>query len=72
MMTYNRIFTLVLALVLMVPPAFAGSSECGVNTGPGENALENDTGICAFLFYTAGGDERPQRIRALPEAQHCL
>jgi hypothetical protein len=54
MMTYNRIFALVLALVLVVPPAFAGSSECGLNTGPGENALENDAGICAFYSIQQG------------------
>ncbi|WP_292365907.1 MULTISPECIES: hypothetical protein [unclassified Methanoculleus] len=54
MMTYNRIFALVLALVLIVSPAFAGSSERGVNTAPGENALENDTGICAFYSIQQG------------------
>lgn len=44
MMSYNRIF----ALVLIVPPAFAGSNECAVNTAPGEDTLPGDTGIYAF------------------------
>ncbi|MCE5338837.1 MAG: hypothetical protein LLF90_09155 [Methanomicrobiaceae archaeon] len=54
MMTYNRIFALVLALVLIVPPVFAGSSECGINTAPQEGTLENDAGICAFYFIQQG------------------
>ncbi|WP_231476842.1 hypothetical protein, partial [Methanoculleus sp. MH98A] len=54
MMTYNRIFALVLALVLIVPPVFAGGNECGVNIAPGENVLENDTGICAFYSIQQG------------------
>jgi hypothetical protein len=54
MMTYNRIFALMLALVLIVSPAFAGSSECGVNTAPGENVLENDADICAFYSIQQG------------------
>ncbi len=53
-MTYNRIFALVLALVLIVPPAFAGSSECAVNTAPGEDTLPGDTGICAFYSIQQG------------------
>ena len=52
--TYNRIFALVLALVLIVPPVFAGGNEWGVNTAPGENVLENDVGICATYLIQQG------------------
>jgi len=54
MMTYNRIFALVLALVLIVPSAFAGSSECSVNTASGEEAPPGDAGICAFYSIQQG------------------
>lgn len=50
MMTYNRIFALVLALVLIVPPVFAGGNECAVNTTPGEDTPLSDTGICAIYL----------------------
>ncbi len=54
MMTYNRIFALMLALVLMVPPAFAGGSECAVNTAPEENIPQNEVGIRAFYLIHQG------------------
>lgn len=54
MMTYNRIFALVLALILIVPPAFAGSSECAVNTAPGEDTLPGDAGIRVFYLIQQG------------------
>ncbi|MDD2472476.1 MAG: PPC domain-containing protein [Methanoculleus sp.] len=48
-MTYNRIFALMVALVLLVPPAFAGSSECDTNAAP-----DGDAGICAFYLIEQG------------------
>jgi len=54
MMTYNRIFALVLALVLMAPPAFAGSSECGVNTASEEENPAGDAGIRAIYLIEQG------------------
>lgn len=53
-MTYNRIFALVLALVLMVPPAFAGGSECGVNTASEEESPAGDAGIHAIYLIQQG------------------
>ncbi|WP_332450163.1 hypothetical protein [Methanoculleus sp.] len=54
MMTYNRIFALMLALVLIVPPAFAGGNECTVNTTLEEDTPLSDTGICAFYSIQQG------------------
>ncbi len=54
MMTYNRIFTLMLALILIVSPAFAGGSEFDVNTTPGEDTPASDAGICAFYLIQQG------------------
>jgi hypothetical protein len=48
-MTYNRIFALVLALVLIVSPAFAGSSECDTNAAPA-----GDAGICTVYLIDQG------------------
>jgi hypothetical protein len=53
-MTYNRIFALVLALVRMAPPAFAGGSECDVNTAPGEESPAGDAGIRAIYLIEQG------------------
>jgi len=53
-MTYNHFFALVLALILMAPPAFAGNSECSVNTAPGEETPAGDAGICAFYSIQQG------------------
>ncbi|WOX57827.1 hypothetical protein [Methanoculleus receptaculi] len=54
MMTYNHFFALMLAPVLMVPSAFAGSSECSVKTAPGGEAPTGDAGICAFYSIQQG------------------
>jgi len=54
MMTYNRIFALVLALVLIVPPVFAGGNECAVNIAPEEDIPENDVGIRALYSIHQG------------------
>ena len=54
MMSYNRISALLLALVLMVSPAFAGSSECAVNTAPGEESPAGDTEIRAIYLIEWG------------------
>ncbi len=54
MMTYNHFFALMLALVLMVPSAFAGSSECSVNTASEEETPAGDAGICAFYSIQQG------------------
>ena len=48
MMTYNHFFALVLVLILMAPPAFAGNSERAVNNAPGEETPASDAGICTF------------------------
>jgi len=54
MMTYNRIFALVLALVLMTPPAFAGGSECDVNTASEEENPAGDAGIRTIYLIQQG------------------
>ena len=54
MMTYNRIFALLLAPVLIAPPAFAGSNECGANTAPGEESPAGDTRICTIYLIRQG------------------
>ena len=53
-MTYNRIFALMLALALIVSPAFAGGNECAMNTAPEEDIPENDVGICTIYLIQQG------------------
>lgn len=67
MMTYNRIFALMLALVLIVPPVFAGSSERAVNTAPGEETPVGDAGICAF-YLIQQGETNYHSINVPPES----
>jgi hypothetical protein len=50
MMTYNRIFALLVVLVLIVPPAFAGSSERNVNIASREDIPAGEVGVYAFYL----------------------
>jgi len=54
MMTYNRIFALLIVLVLIVPPAFAGSNGCSVKTASEEVNPVEDVGICAIYLIDQG------------------
>lgn len=68
MMTYNHFF----ALVLMAPPAFAGSSEWGTDTASEEETPAGDAGICAFYSIHQGETNHHSDSANVPSGSSTL